>query len=122
MPGVQWIRHDTTMLNNPKFLQLRAEGKWKQIVIHFAAMEYVGAHGLDGYIPEYVLPVIGATKKDAYTLVDYDLWHMETTGFSIHAWDEFQMTDEDMQKRRQRAKKGGCVKNHGPECGCWRNA
>lgn len=122
MAGMQWIRHDTNMLRNPKFLQLKAEGKWKQIVIHFEAMEYVGGQGLDGFIPDYVLPVVGATKKDAYLLVDYGIWDMEAAGFSIHDWTDFQPSDEDTQRRRQRAKKGGCVKNHGPECGCWRNA
>jgi hypothetical protein len=121
--GVQWIRLDTNMFSNPKLLRLIHAREYKAITAHMSAMCWIGGQGMDGFIPDYALADIkGATPREVNVLIREELWHLETGGWSINGWSDYQISDEDAQKRRQRAKKGGCIKNHGPECGCWRNA
>lgn len=106
MGGVKWIRIDTQMFENPKLLYLKEDGKYRAIVIHLEAMAYSGRHGLCGYLPRACLRILGATARDAKTLVESALWDPAPGGWQIHGWDEYQLSAEDMQKRRERAQKG----------------
>jgi len=114
-----WIRLDTAMFDNPKVLDLTEDGDHRAVVLHLTSMCFAGAHGTSGHVPRNVLRRLGGTRADAVKLVKAGLWEMDADGYRIHDWDEYQMSDQESKGRRMRAKKGGCVKNHGPACGCW---
>lgn len=118
--ALPWIRLDTSMFDHPKMLDLIEGKRFQSIVLHLSAMTYAGKHGTDGHISRTVLRILPGRTADAKTLVDAGMWKPDGDGWRIHGWDEYQVSDDESRLRRQRAKKGGCIKNHGPECGCWR--
>lgn len=122
MAGLPWIRLDTDTFSNPKVLELLAEKRYRAVVLHLDAMTYVGKHGTGGHIPKIALRLLAPHQAaDITDLVKAELWHIDAAGWRIHGWGEYQLDDEERQMKRQRARKGGCIKNHGPECGCWRD-
>lgn len=110
MPGLQWIRLETTMFENPKLLYLKEDRQYKTIVVHLESMAYSGRHGLAGYVPKAALRLIGATPADARKLVESGLWQPAPGGWQINGWDEYQLSDEAAQKRRERAQKGAAAR------------
>jgi hypothetical protein len=105
--GLPWVRLDTQFPSNPKILELAAAKHHKAAFVYLCSLAYAGQHGTDGYLPEYCLPFIHATKNDANQLVKVGLWHPDPGGWAINGWDEFQISDEAAKKRRERAQKGG---------------
>lgn len=117
--ALPWIRLDTTTFDHPKMLDLIEDKQHRAIVVHLSGMTYTGKHGLDGFIPRAALRVIGGTAGDTKKLIEVGLWRESSGGWEVHGWDEYQVSDDESRNRKSRAKKGGCVKNHGPNCGCW---
>jgi hypothetical protein len=110
MAGVKWIRLDTTIFDNPKFLFLKEDRQYRTIVIHLEAMTFSGRTGLAGYVPAAALRGLGATRNDASRLVSAGLWEPVPGGWQIHGWDEHQLSEDDMQKRRSRAEKAAAAR------------
>ena len=108
--GRPWVRLDTQFATNPKVLELVATKRHKAAFVYVCALAYSGSHGTDGYIPDTCLPFIHATAQDAKALVDVGLWALEPAGWQINGWDEFQISDEDAKRRRERAQKGGLAR------------
>lgn len=112
--GLPWVRLDTQFATNPKIVGLLAEKRYRAAFVYVAALAYAGQHGTDGYIPEHCLFLIHATKQDASALVDAGLWAPSPGGWDINGWAEFQISDEEARKRRERAQKGAAAR--------WENA
>lgn len=104
--GLPWVRLDTQFPSNPKILELAAGKKWRAAFVYVAGLAYCGQHGTDGFIPITALPFIHATRSEANTLVSVSLWRPAPGGWDINGWDEFQVSDEAVKKRRERAQKG----------------
>lgn len=102
--GLPWVRLDTQWPSNPKFLMLVEDKKWRSICLYMAALGYAGVHGTDGFIPSVALPMLHATKREASDLVDVALWVPAPGGWDINGWAEFQPSQEDAKKRRDKAK------------------
>lgn len=117
--GLPWIRLDTSMFDHPKLLDLAEENAHRAIVLHVAAMAYSGKHGTDGYVPKAALRVLGGRQSDVTQLLKAELWRVDASGWRIHGWAEYQLSDDDSKARAARARKGGCIRNHGRDCGCW---
>lgn len=105
--GLPWIRLDTTTFDHPKMLSLMDEGHYRAIVVHMSAMTYSGKHGLDGYIPRYVLRVIGGTPEDAERLMNASLWLPAPNGWDINGWKEYQFSSSEEEERRRRLSERG---------------
>ncbi|QBC86361.1 hypothetical protein [Mycobacterium avium] len=103
MAGVKWIRLETTMFENPKLLYLKEDKQHKIIIIHLEGMCYSGRHGLAGYIPKAALRIIGATQSDANKAVAAGLWSPAPGGWTVNDWDQYQLVDEEAQKRSEKA-------------------
>jgi hypothetical protein len=103
--GLPWVRLDSTFHHNPKVLDLAARGKYRAAFAYVCSLAYAGQHATDGYLPEACLPFIHATKNEANQLVAAGLWKATTGGWDINGWDEFQISDEDAKRRRERAQK-----------------
>lgn len=105
--GLPWVRLDTQFATNPKIIELATGKKWRAAFVYVASLAYCGQHGTDGYIPEYALPFIHATKAEANALAEVGLWNMAPCGWDVNGWDEFQISDDAARLRRERAQKGG---------------
>ena len=105
--GLPWVRLDTQFPSNPKVLELVAKKQHPAAFAYLCSLAYAGQHGTDGYIPTYALPFIHATKTTAKHCVEVGLWHSAPGGWQINGWNEFQVSDEDARKRKERAQRGG---------------
>lgn len=105
MAGLKWIRLETTMFENPKMLYLKEDKQYKAIVVHLEGMSYSGRHGLAGYIPKAALRIIGAVSADMTRLVGAGLWSPAPGGWQVNDWAEYQLADEEAQKRSEKAQK-----------------
>jgi hypothetical protein len=101
--ALPWVRLDTQFPSNPKVLELVARKRHPAAFAYLCSLAYAGQHGTDGYIPEAALPFIHATKALANHLVEVGLWVPSPGGWLIHGWDEFQISDEEAKRRRERA-------------------
>lgn len=98
------------MFENPKLLYLKEDKQYRAIVVHLEGMAYSGRHGLAGYIPKAATRIIGATNHDVTELVHAGLWNPAPGGWQIHDWNEHQLSQEDMERRRERAQKGAAAR------------
>ena len=121
--AMPWVRLDTGLPDHPKILSLIEAKKQRSALVYVFSLAYAGRHETDGFIPKAALPFIHATTQDARALVEMRLWHHTEGGWMINDWDEYQPTSEASRGRveslKRASRKGGCVKNHGPDCGCW---
>lgn len=103
--GLQWIRLDTDMFDHPKLIGLIESNDFRAIVVHIAGMAYSGKHSTDGFIPREVLRRIDGRSADARRLVEEELWTESIGGWDINGWDEYQISDDETKKRRDKARK-----------------
>lgn len=101
--GLPWVRLDTSTFDNPKFLILFGQKRYRTVVVYIAAMAYAGKHGTGGFIQREVLPVLQARSVEMNQLVEARLMDMVPGGWQIHDWDEFQMSSEEIDRRRKHA-------------------
>lgn len=98
------------MFENPKLLYLKEDRQFKAVIVHMEGMCYSGRHGLAGYIPKAALRIIGATAADANRLVTAGLWSPAPGGWQINGWDEYQLADDEAQKRSEKAQKAAAAR------------
>jgi hypothetical protein len=108
--GLPWVRLDTTFFDHPKVLGLVAEGQYRPIVLYLSSMTYAGKHGTDGFIPREALMILHGRKPDADKLVQAQLWHENAGGWDINGWDEYQVSDDEAKKRREKAKNAAAIR------------
>ena len=125
--ALPWIRLDTTMPDNPKILGLLAERDGHRAAfVWVCCLTYCGKHGTDGFIPRAALPMIHGTAATARLLEKYGLWDEVRTGWQIHNFEKRQSlsaaADLVRQSKVKASIKGNCVRHHGAECGCWKEA
>jgi hypothetical protein len=101
--GFPWVRLDTQWPQNPKFLMLAEEKKWRAITVYMAGLGYAGVHETAGFVPAVALPFLHSTKKEAQELVGVGLWHPAQGGWDINGWAEFQPSPDSAKKRREKA-------------------
>lgn len=123
MTGMQWVRLDSSIPTHDKILRLvKAKDGYRAFTVYICGLAYAGAHGTDGLIPKEALPILHGLERHAITLIDHRLWEYDPNGegYRIRNYDERQEMEMVRAMKRLGAKKGGCVKNHGPDCGCWK--
>lgn len=82
-----WVRLDTQWPQNPKFLELAEDKKWRAITAYMAGLAYTTVHSTDGFIPEVALRFLHGTGDEAASLVDVELWTPIPGGWHIADWD-----------------------------------
>ena len=115
--ALPWMRMDTQWPQNPKFLQLVGDGKWRAIAAYWAGLAWTGAQGEDGFVPYFVLPMIHAVRRNADELVAVALWHPYEGGWVINGYTEFQPTSEEHALRSKKARDAALVRWHGQSGG-----
>jgi hypothetical protein len=102
--GLPWVRLDAAFWSHPKIVALTRERDGHRAgFIYVCALAYSGQHGTDGFLDEGCLPLIYGRVTDARLLVKYGLWRDEPGGWSVHGWDEKQLSNAETQERRKRA-------------------
>jgi hypothetical protein len=127
--SLPWVRVDTGIASHDKILALLSDSspkRWQAAFSYVAALGWCGNHATDGHIPCTALPFIHGTKATADLLVKYDLWQPAVKGWHIPNYlvrQQSASTGEELKAAQQAgSKKGNCIRWHGPECGCWRQA
>jgi hypothetical protein len=108
--GLPWVRLDTGFAQNPKILHLVEDRKWQAVTVYVAGLGYSGLHGTAGFLPFSALPFIHGTKKTANDLLEIELWTPAQGGYDINGWAEYQPTDDDAKRRREKAKHAAAVR------------
>jgi hypothetical protein len=110
--ALPWIRLDTAMPDHPKIIEMvdnNREGRAAAFV-WVCSLAYSGKHGTDGFIPKGALVRINGRTADARLLVANGLWKDEGVGWSIPGWAEYQETNEETQRRADRARKAAAAR------------
>jgi hypothetical protein len=102
--ALPWVRMDTQWPNNPKFLQLVEDKRWRAVAVYWAGLAWSGSQGQAGFLPAYALPMIHASKKEASDLTDVALWVPAPGGWNINDWAEYQPTTEEQEERSRKAR------------------
>lgn len=111
--GLPWVRLDSQFALNPKILYLIEDKKYSAAFVWTASLGYAGAQGTDGFLPSACLPLLHATKAEAKALVSVGLWVECPGGWEINSWSEFQPSNEETQKRKERARDAARLRWHG---------
>ena len=120
---------DTGIASHDKVLSLvndPSARRWQALASYMLGLAWSGGQGTDGRIPEYALPTICGDKATARLLVKHGLWVEATAAYVIPNWAERQETavvsDAKRERRRRTALRLNCIRHHGPECHCWKDA
>ena len=103
--GLPWVRLDTSMPDNPKVLGLLTEKDGHRAAfVWVCCMAYAGKHGTAGFIAREAVSRVNGRASDMARL-DADGFLTENAGgWDINGWDEFQITDEEMERRREKGR------------------
>lgn len=110
--GLPWIRLECEWFLNPKFLNLIADKKHRAVVTYMAGIAWSGGQGQAGFIPAGALPMLHGTPREARDLVDVGLWIPDTGGWQINGWEDYQLADEEHQKRSDKARRAAQARWH----------
>jgi hypothetical protein len=77
----------------------------------------------DGFVPRSAMTILGATARDASSLVKSGLWEMADGGWQFHDWLDYQPSREQViaerekerEKKRQQRAAGSVKAQHGPD-------
>lgn len=116
--SLPWVRLDTSIAQNYKVLTLVGDRNHRAVAAYVFGLAYCGQQGTDGYIPKAALPFIHATAKDAQALCEVGLWHHEGGGYQVNDWREYQPSNDETDRRGQRAKWMNCRRWHAKGCDC----
>ena len=109
--GLPWIRLDTAMPDNPKLLGLLTEKDGHRAAfVWVCCMAYAGKHDTAGFIPREAVPRVNGRAADMARLVAVDLLIECAGGWDVKGWDEYQLSDESAQARREKAKKAATIR------------
>jgi hypothetical protein len=111
--GLPWVKLDTNLPQNPKILYLIEDKRHRAIAVYMFGLAYSGAQGTDGFLPAACLPVIHATRADARNLVEVGLWIETVGGWEINDWAEHQLSSEETQQRKKKARDAAMARWHG---------
>ena len=118
--GLPWVRLDSTFPHNAKVLQLIDLGLWRAVSVYTFGLSYCGHQATGGVIPAYALRVIHARPVDAAALVKAGLWVAYDNGWTVHDWDEYQLSSSTIDSYR----KAACTRwmGQGKPCSCGMHA
>jgi len=111
MAAMSWVRVDAALASNPKVLALLSErGGDHALCVYVFALGYSAQQGTDGFIPSIALGLIHGRSRDSSLLVTLGFWLEIPGGFEINDWREYQPSDEEAQRRSEKAKKAAAVR------------
>lgn len=127
--ALPWVRLDSNIGSHDKVLQLLSDPsakRWQAFASYMVALAWAGGQGTDGFVPKVSLPFVHGTEATARLLVKHRLWEEKLTGWQIVNYESRQELNIVAEAKRAAQAAGGrkarCRTNHGPDCGCWKQA
>ena len=108
--ALPWVRLETAFPTNPKTLALVEDRAWQAIAAYICGLSYCGQQGTAGFIPKSALPYLHARPADARKLVEVGMWIACPGGWEVNGWLDFQPTSDEIQRRKERAKKAAAAR------------
>ena len=91
--GMKWVRLYTDLPRHEKVLRLMASPKGREAVgVYAFALAWSGDQRTDGFIPDYAIPVLHASRSHVDLLEGVGLWDRNGAGWHIHNWEQRQDT------------------------------
>lgn len=103
-----WAKVDDKLFSHPKWLATSTAGK----ALWVSALSWCASQEGDGCVPTHVLPLLGATKAAARSLVASGLWEEADGGWAFHDWIEYQPDGATAKAVRAQKSSGGREGNH----------
>ncbi len=121
--GLPWFRVDTDFYHHDKILYLKAHrGGYKAITVYIASIGWSVSHATDGHIPSHAAPALDADKHTVALLTGARMWEPNGDGWHIRNFEQRQELESISEAKRLASVKGNCIRWHGKDCGCWRDA
>lgn len=109
--GLQWVRLDTAMPDNPKILGMLTEREGHRAAfVWLCCLSYAGKHETDGFVPREALARVNGRAIDMKRLVEHRLLNESAGGWHVAGWDEFQLSGESARARREKAQKAAAAR------------
>jgi hypothetical protein len=129
--SLNWVRLDSNQHSNDKIVALLEHPQGaRAFTLYTLALGWSGGHATDGHIPPHILRVLvpwPQPKRLAAVLVEHELWAEHLAGgWCIRNFAERQelsvVAAAKKAAKTTSARKANCVRHHGPECHCWKEA
>lgn len=120
-----WVRLDANIGSHDKVLALLndpSDRKWQAFASYMVAIAWSGGQGTDGFIPLHALKTVHGSRTTARLLAKYGLWDEGLAGWQIRNFESRQPTRTDRESLHVASLKANCVRWHGTDCGCWKQA
>jgi len=91
-----WFRVDDKFWGHPKQTALPAGA----VALWVRAGSWSADQLTDGRVPEHMVLMLGAKRRDAQQLVTAGLWAVVDGGYQFHEWTEWQPTREEVHAKR----------------------
>lgn len=123
--SLPWFRMDSNIASHDKILDLIGRRNGRALAFSYiCCIAYGALNGTDGHVPFAALPFVHATKTEMNQLVDAGLLAPTPKGWQVINFGERQqlsvVTEEIRAAQSVGARKGNCIRHHGPDCGCWK--
>lgn len=99
-----WFRVDDKMMSHPKVLRIPRAARHSTLGLWLTAGVWCAGQLTNGRLPAYMLPELGATKRQAQALVDCGLWELDGDEYVFHDWPDYQPTREHVENERAAAR------------------
>lgn len=104
-----YILLDDGFAEHPKIEALRPG----EVVAHLKAMCWAARRGTDGHIPPQTLKTLGITKAQVDRFVAVGVWDVNSDGWVIHDWTDFNPPSDPEERRRWHDRKRQRMRRQG---------
>lgn len=94
-----WGKIDDKLYSSPKWIQVSKGGK----ALWVSALSWCMAQLTDGAVTKQTCFMLGASTKDARSLVEAGLWEETPNGYQFHDWLDYQPSREQVLNERKAA-------------------
>lgn len=109
--AMSWVRVDAALARNHKTLALlEQKGGDRALNTFVFGLGHCAEQGTNGFIPRAALGLIHGTVRVADMLVAVGMWHAIDGGWEINDYAEYQPSDEESQRRSERAKRAAAAR------------
>lgn len=97
-----WFKVDDGLHASHKVLRLPRSVRLPAIGLWTLAGAWSAHEELDGYVPDYILPELGATPRLVEALLACGLWQKGKDGSQFSNWAEYQPTRAEIEANREK--------------------
>jgi hypothetical protein len=99
-----WFKVDDSFESHPKVKSIPRARRVKAIGLWTLAGSWAARQLTDGFVPDYMLDELAASRREAATLVEVGLWVVAEGGYAFKDWHDWQPTKAKVEAEREAAK------------------